>query len=82
MKVIGVNNADFHETNPNPIRDRTRPDVSMFTNIKLLQEDKKFFLKLTVSQGTKKPYFYQIRELDQQVNMLEREQHLPQFLKM
>ena len=29
----------------------------MFTNIELLQEDKKFFLKLTVSQGTKKPYY-------------------------
>jgi ATP-dependent DNA helicase RecG len=29
----------------------------MFVNIELLQEAKKFFIKVTVSQGTKKPYY-------------------------
>jgi ATP-dependent DNA helicase RecG len=41
----------------NSLRDGIRPDVSMFTNIELLQEDNKYFVKLTVSQGTKKPYY-------------------------
>jgi len=33
----------------NALRDGIRSDVSMFTNIELLQEDKKFFIKLTVN---------------------------------
>ncbi len=57
-KIIGVDNADFvMQQISNSLRDSIRPDVSMFINIELLQEEKKFFLKLTVSQGTKKPYY-------------------------
>lgn len=57
-EIIGVDNADFvMQQISSSLRDSIRPDVSMFTNIELLQEDKKFFLKLTVSQGTKKPYY-------------------------
>ena len=56
--IIGVDNADFvMQQISNSIRDSIRPDVSMFVNIGLLQEDKKFFIKVTVSQGTKKPYY-------------------------
>ncbi|MGB8454116.1 MAG: RNA-binding domain-containing protein [Anaerocolumna sp.] len=56
--IIGVDNADFvMQQLSNSLRDSIRPDVSMFANIELLQEDKKFFIKLTVSQGTKKPYY-------------------------
>ncbi|WP_312061213.1 RNA-binding domain-containing protein [Anaerotignum sp.] len=56
--IIGVDNADFvMQQISNSIRDSIRPDVSMFVNIRLLQEDKKFFIKVTVSQGTKKPYY-------------------------
>ncbi|AMJ41574.1 RNA-binding domain-containing protein [Anaerotignum propionicum] len=56
--IIGVDNADFvMQQISNSIRDSVRPDVSMFVNIGLLQEDKKFFIKVTVSQGTKKPYY-------------------------
>lgn len=57
-EIIGVDNADFiMQQISNSLRDSIRPDVSMFTNIELLQEDKKFFIKLTISQGTKKPYY-------------------------
>lgn len=57
-EIIGVDNADFiMQQISNSLRDSIRPDVSMFTNIELLQDDKKFFIKLTISQGTKKPYY-------------------------
>ncbi len=57
-EVIGLNNADFvMQQITNSIRDSIRPDVSIFTNIELLQENSNFFIKLTVNQGTKKPYY-------------------------
>ncbi|WP_312159812.1 RNA-binding domain-containing protein [Oscillibacter sp.] len=57
-EIIGVDNADFvMQQISNSLRDSIRPDISIFTNIELLQEEKKFFIKLTVSQGTKKPYY-------------------------
>ncbi len=57
-EIIGVDNADFvMQQISNSLRDSIRPDVSMFTNIELLQENNKFFIKLTISQGTKKPYY-------------------------
>lgn len=57
-KIIGLENADFvMQQISNSLRDSIRPDVSMFTNIELLQEENKFYIKLTVSQGTKKPYY-------------------------
>lgn len=57
-EILGLDNADFvMQQISNSLRDGIRPDVSMFTNIELLQEDNKYFVKLTVSQGTKKPYY-------------------------
>ena len=57
-EIIGVDNADLvMQQISNSLRDSIRPDVSMFTNIELLQEENKFFVKLTISQGTKKPYY-------------------------
>lgn len=57
-KIIGVDNSDFvMQQISNSLRDGIRPDISMFTNIELLQEGKEFFIKLTVNQGTKKPYY-------------------------
>lgn len=57
-EIIGVDNADFvMQQISNSLRDSIRPDVSRFTNIELLQEDKKFLIKLTIAQGTKKPYY-------------------------
>lgn len=41
----------------NTLRDSIRPDISMFTNIELIQEKGKTLLKITVDQGTKKPYY-------------------------
>lgn len=57
-EIVGIDNADFvMQQISNSLRDSIRPDVSMFTSIKLLQEEDKFFIELTVSQGTKKPYY-------------------------
>lgn len=57
-EIVGLVNADFvMQQISNSLRDSVRPDVSMFTKIELLQEERKFFIKLTVSQGTKRPYY-------------------------
>jgi len=57
-EIVGLANADFvMQQISNSLRDSVRPDVSMFTKIELLQEENKFLIKLTVSQGTKKPYY-------------------------
>lgn len=57
-EVVGLNNADFvMQQISNSIRDSIKPDVSMFTNIELLKEDNSDVIKVTVSQGTKKPYY-------------------------
>ena len=57
-EIIGLDNADFvMQQISNSLRDSIRPDISMFTNIELLQENNKYFVKLAVSQGTKKPYY-------------------------
>jgi ATP-dependent DNA helicase RecG len=57
-EIVGLDNADFvMQQISNSLRDGIRPDVSMFINIELLKEDNKYFVKLTVSQGTKKPYY-------------------------
>lgn len=57
-EIVGLDNADFViQQISNSLRDSIRPDVSIFTNIELLQKEGKFLIKLTVSQGTKKPYY-------------------------
>lgn len=57
-EIVGLDHADFvMQQISNSLRDSIRPDVSMFTHIELQQEDSKFYIKLTVSQGTKKPYY-------------------------
>ncbi len=57
-EIVGLDNANFvMQQISNSLRDGIRPDVSMFTYIELLCEDNKYFVKLTVSQGTKKPYY-------------------------
>ena len=57
-EIIGLNNADFViQQISNSLRDSIRPDISMFTKIELLKEESKFFVKLIVDQGTKKPYY-------------------------
>ncbi len=57
-EVIGIDNADFvMQQLSNALRDGIRPDIQMFTNIELLEEQDKRILKITVNQGTKKPYY-------------------------
>lgn len=57
-EIVGINNADFvMQQLSNTLRDSIRPDISMFTNIELLQAKDKTLLKITVNQGTRKPYY-------------------------
>jgi len=57
-EIIGLDHVDsVMQQISNSLRDSIRPDISMFTNIELLQEDNKFVIKLAVSQGTRKPYY-------------------------
>ncbi len=56
--IMGLDNADFvMQQISNAIRDSIRPEISMFTNIELVQKEDKNIIKLTVQQGTKKPYY-------------------------
>ena len=56
--IIGIDNADFViQQIASSIRDSIRPDITMFTNIELLKYEDKTYLKLTVDQGTKRPYY-------------------------
>lgn len=55
-EIIGLDDVDFvMQQVSNTIRDSIRPDVTMYTRIELVQEEKKNIVKLTVNQGTKKP---------------------------
>ena len=57
-ETSGLENPDFvMQQISNAIRDSIRPDVSMFTNIELLMNEGKSIIKITVQQGTKKPYY-------------------------
>lgn len=57
-EIIGVDNPDFiMQQVSNALRDSVRPDVSMFTNMTLLKDEDRFYIRLEVGQGTKKPYY-------------------------
>lgn len=57
-EITGLENADFvMKQISNAVRDSIRPDVSMFTNIELVKREDKNIIKITVHQGTKKPYY-------------------------
>ena len=57
-EIMGLDNANFvMQQISNSLRDSIRPDVSMFTHIELVQKDDKDIIKLTINQGTKKPYY-------------------------
>ena len=57
-EIIGLENPDFvMQQISNAVRDSIRPDVSMFTNIELVMKESKSIIKITVQQGTKKPYY-------------------------
>lgn len=56
--IFGIDNADFViQQIASSIRDSIRPDITMFTNIELLKYEDKTYIKLTVEQGTKRPYY-------------------------
>ncbi len=57
-EIIGLDNADFvMQQISNALRDSIRPDVSVFTNIELVKKEDKNVIKITVNQGTRKPYY-------------------------
>jgi len=57
-EITGLENADFlMQQISNAVRDSIRPDISMFTNIELVKREDKNIIKITVHQGTKKPYY-------------------------
>lgn len=57
-KIVGIDNPDVvMQQIANTLRDSIKPDISMFTDLKLMKDENKFFIKLTVLQGTKKPYY-------------------------
>lgn len=57
-QITGLENADFvMQQISSAVRDSIRPDVSMFTNIELEKKEDKNIIKITVQQGTKKPYY-------------------------
>lgn len=65
-EIVGLDNVDFvMQQISNALRDGIRPDVSMFTDIELVQEDNKNLIKVTVNQGTRKPYYLSDKGLKQ-----------------
>ncbi len=57
-EISGVDDPDFvMQQVANSIRDSIKPDISVFTNIELLKEDANSYIKITVEQGTRKPYY-------------------------
>lgn len=57
-QITGVEDADFiMQQIANSMRDSIKPDVSMFVDIELLQEEARFYIKISIGQGTKKPYY-------------------------
>jgi len=57
-EIIGLNQADFIiQQISNSIRDGIRPDISIFSIIELVKLDQKDIIKVTINQGTRKPYY-------------------------
>ena len=57
-EIVGIDDADFvMQQISNSLRDGISPDISMFTHIELMHEDNKCFIKITINQGTRKPYY-------------------------
>ncbi len=57
-EVVGIENVDFViQQISNSVRDGIHPDISMFINIELVSKEGKNIIKISVQQGTKKPYY-------------------------
>lgn len=63
-EIIGLENPDFvMQQISSSVRDSIRPDISIFTCMELLIKEDKNIIKITVQQGTKKPYYLSDRGL-------------------
>ncbi len=59
-QVVGIESMDATmQQLTNALRYSIRPDVTMFTSTEIVQVDGKSIIKLTVSDGTRKPYYLQ-----------------------
>lgn len=57
-EIVGLDHIDFvMQQIANSLRESIRPDISMFTSIELVKVEGKSIVKLTVLQGTRKPYY-------------------------
>lgn len=57
-RIMGLDDIDFVMAQlSNAIRDGIRPDLTLFTEIEVLREENKSLIKVTVQQGTKRPYY-------------------------
>lgn len=57
-QFVGLDDSDFSmQQVSNAIRDGICPDVTLFTQLSFIFEDKKTAIKIEVSRGTKRPYY-------------------------
>ncbi|MCF0237856.1 MAG: putative DNA binding domain-containing protein [Sphaerochaetaceae bacterium] len=62
--ICGIDNFDFNcQQIANIVRDTIKPDVSMFVSYEKLIIDTKVVLKITVQQGTARPYYISCKGL-------------------
>ena len=63
-RMIGIEEtASVIEQLSNAIRDGIRPDLAMFTEIEQIENEGKSLIRVTVQQGTKRPYYLSERGL-------------------
>jgi ATP-dependent DNA helicase RecG len=57
-QFVGLDDSDFTmQQASNAIRDGISPDVTLFTQLSFVGEEGKTAVKITVSRGTKRPYY-------------------------
>lgn len=57
-EIIGIENPDTEmQRISSSLKDSIKPDISMFIKVELLKEQDKFYIKISVEQGSKKPYY-------------------------
>ncbi len=57
-QIVGVSNVDETALQiTNSIRDSIKPDITIFINLEILQIENKDIIKITVEEGSRKPYY-------------------------
>ncbi len=69
-EIVGLDQPDFvMQQISNSIRDGIKPDVSMFTNIDVIQEEHKHIIKLAIYPGSRNHIISLIKDSSRQVYM-------------